>query len=632
MMRSYRWPIVAVAVAALAVGGYYLYRWYYPPAAPAKPAPQFEFRERAAIPVPKVRFKDVTQEAGIHFTHFNGPSGRKLLPETMGSGVAFLDFDNDGFQDLLFVNSCPWPGAVDKGPPPTPALYRNKRDGTFEDVSASMGLTEPIYGMGVTVGDYDNDGYTDIFISAIGKHRMYHNENGKRFREATDEAKVGGSGSLPKVSREAFLAWKDPIPFGASCTFLDYDGDGRLDLFVCHYITWSPKIDLSIEASLGGGRRDYVQPKDFEAAYCALYRNVDGKTFEDVSQQSGVEVSDRDAIGDKASQRRVGKSLGVVICDPDGDGWPDLLVANDTTRNFFFHNVAGADGKRKFEEIGYFIGAAYAEEGRPRGGMGIDWGEYLPGRFAAVIGNFSNEPNTFLSLEDPNPLRFTDSALAVCLAGPSRELLKFGAFFFDFDLDGRLDLLTCNGQIEPDIATIQTNQTYAQPAQLFWNTGDRQRLYEPATANDVGEDLLRPMVGRGSAFADIRNDGRLAVALTANGGPARLLRNEYDGKNNWIRLHLHGDGVRSNRSAIGARVVIKAGEQILHRQIAAGRGYLSQSELPLTVGLGADTKVDSVTIYWPGKNLQPETWTNLEVGKMHALKQGASGQPGKNTP
>jgi hypothetical protein len=211
-------------------------------------------------------------------------------------------------------------------------------------------------------------------------------------------------------------------------------------------------------------------------------------------------------------------------------------------------------------------------------------------------------------------------------------LLKFGAFFFDFDLDGRLDLLTCNGQIEPDIATIQTNQTYAQPAQLFWNTGDRQRLYEPATANDIGEDLLRPLVGRGCAFADIRNDGRLAIALTANGGPARLLRNEYDGKNNWIRLQLHGDGVRSNRSAIGARVVIKTGDRVLHRQITAGRGYLSQSELPLTVGLAADTKVDSVTVYWPGRNLQPETWTNLEAGKMHDLNQGASRQPGNNTP
>ncbi len=613
--------------AALAVAGYFVYRHFHRPQSTdnqTPPAPVVHVHE--SIAVAAVSFRDVTKTAGIAFTHFNGVSGRKLLPETMGSGVAFLDFDNDGYQDIIFVNSCPWPGAKHSGPMPTPKLYRNKGDGSFEDVTAAMGLAEPMYGMGVTIGDYDNDGYADIFISCVGKHRLFRNENGKRFRETTDEAGVGGLGKLPSVSSDVFFAWKEPIPFGASCTFLDYDGDGRLDLFVCHYITWSPKIDLTIEASLGGGRRDYVQPKDFEAAYCALYRNVDGKHFEDVSEAAGVRVSDKESISEKGRRRPVGKSLGVVICDPDNDGWPDLLVANDTTRNFFFHNVAGPDGKRKYEEIGFLIGAAYADEGRPRGGMGIDWGEFMPGRFAALIANFTNEPNTFLSLEERKPLRFTDSALAVCLAGPSRELLKFGAFFFDYDLDGRLDLLTCNGQIEPDIASIQSNQSYAQPAQLFWNTGIPERLYESATAKDVGADLFKPMVGRGSAFADIRNNGRVAVALTANGAAARLLQSDYAGKNHWIRLHLQGDGIRSNRSAIGARVVVEIGERTIERQVTAGRGYLSQSELPLTIGIGEATRVDRVKVFWPGRDLALETWTALEADRMHRLEHGKSGK------
>jgi hypothetical protein len=576
---------------------------------------------RTAIPVPEVKFTDVTTTAGIRFKHENGLSGKKLLPETMGGGVAVLDFDRDGYQDILFVNSCPWPGH-DGGARSTPALYRNKGDGTFEDVTEKVGLNVPLYGMGVAVGDYDNDGWPDVFISCVGRQRLFHNEGGKRFRDVTDAAGLGGGADLPNCSRDEFLKWADPIPFGSSATFLDYDGDGKLDLFVCHYVTWCPKVDLAISSTLGGLSRAFVRPTDFDGSQCKLYRNLGGGKFEDVSEAAGLMVTQSDGTGPTARQRPVAKALGVIACDPDEDGWPDLIVANDTVRNFFFHNVPGPGGTRVYREEADRYSLAYADQGTPRGGMGIDWGEYLPGKFAVVITNFANEPNTFFRQAAPKSLRFSDGALAVGLSGPSRQLLKFGAFFFDYDLDGRLDLLTCNGHIEPDISTVQAKLTYPQPAQLFWNTGDPQRPFEPATPAQAGGDLFEPMVGRGSAYLDYNNDGAPDVVLVANGGPARLLRNDNKLGHHWVRLALEGDGKRSNRSAIGAEVTVEAGGQVYHRQVAGARGYLSQSELPVTVGLGKTARVDKVTVRWPGKDAGQQVWSNLDADRTYELRQG----------
>jgi hypothetical protein len=333
-----------------------------------------------------------------------------------------------------------------------------------------------------------------------------------------------------------------------------------------------------------------------------------------VSACAGIRVSDPDG-------RPVAKALGVVACDVDDDGWPDLLVANDGVRTFLFHNVSDGQGGRCFEEVGQRAGVAEVGGGY-RAGMGIDWGEYRPGRFAALIGNFAGEPNTFLRRGNRRQLWFADDAAREGIAEPSRAVLKFGVFFFDYDLDGRQDLLTCNGHIAPEISQAQAGQTYAQPVQLFWNAGLKHGFL-PVTAAQAGRDLFRELVGRGCAYADINGDGYLDVVLTENNGPARLLRNEGGSGNNWVRLALVGNGEESNRSAIGAQVTVEAGGWVQRREVISGRGYLSQSELPLTFGLGRAGKIDRVTIRWPGKNAGKQVLTDLEVNHLHVIRQPA---------
>jgi hypothetical protein len=582
------------------------------PTSPPEIGPALERARPVEFRPPPVRFRDITERAGIGFRHTNGAFGAKLLPETMGSGVAFLDYDNDGRPDLLFINSCSWPGHQDpKQHAPTLALYRNKGDGAFEDVTAAAGLNVIMYGMGVTVGDYDNDGYADVFVTGVGGNRLFHNEpraDGKRhFVDVTRRAGVGGPGGWGDFGSD-FLQRQQPLNFSTSAAFLDYDGDGLLDLFVCNYVTWSPDLDLHQGFQLVGIGRAYGPPTDFAGAQCFLYRNLGGGRFEDVSAKAGIRVTDQ--LG-----RSLGKSLGVIACDVDDDGWPDIIVANDTVRNFLFHNKR--DGT--FEEIGEQTRVAYAE-GSARGAMGIDWGEYRPGQHALLIGNFANEPDTFLRLDDRQQLLFCDAALAEGIWGPSRPLLKFGVMFFDYDLDGRQDLLTCNGHLEPEISLVQAGQSYKQPVQLFWNTGGKH-AFESVGADLAGPDLFKPLVGRACAFADVVGDGNLDVVLTENGGPARLLRNEGGAGNNWIRLLLEGDGRRSNRSAIGARVTLKAGDVTQQREVISGRGYLSQSEFTLTFGLGKASTVEEVTIRWPGKNGSTQTMKHLEVNRLYHICQ-----------
>jgi hypothetical protein len=567
---------------------------------------------------PHVRFVDITERSGIRFTHFSGATSKKLLPETMGSGVAVLDFDCDGKPDLLFVNSCPWPGQG-KGEAPTLALYRNLGAGRFEDVTKQVGLDVALFGMGATVGDFDNDGWPDLFITAVGGNRLFRNEaapgGGRRFRDVTHSARVGGPGGWPKGAVGDFFGLKKPLNWSTSAAFLDYDGDGWLDLFVCNYVAWSPASDAEQGFRLATGERAYGPPRAFGGVHCFLYRNRGDGTFEDVSRQAGLEVLHRG--------EPVGKSLGVIVCDIDGDGWPDVVVANDTERNFFFHNVPGSDGQRRFLEIGEHAGVAYADRS-VRGAMGIDWGPgYRAGRSALLIGNFADEPDTFLVQQRPGDLHLIDLAPSEGIAGPSRMPLKFGVLFLDFDLDGRLDLLTCNGHLEPDIARAQPQQSYPQAPQLFWNRGKQSPRFALVPPAAAGADLFVPLVGRGCAYLDIDGDGALDLVLTANGGPARLLRNDNRTGHQWIRLRLEGDGKRSNRSAIGARVVLEAGGREQRREVAAARGYLSQSETVLTFGLGTATQVDRVTVHWPGKSPGPPTVLMApEIDTEHYVVQG----------
>lgn len=586
--RAFRWS--ARAALLLVAGGIILYVALHRKPATAPPklsgivAP-----ERLNSPteeVPRARFTDITASSGITFTHVNGAYGEKLLPETMGGGVAFFDYDNDGHQDLLFVNSTYWPGHVPPGvKPSTDALYHNDGHGHFTDVTAGSGLDVSLYGMGVAIGDYDNDGLADAFITCVGGNHLFHNKGQGKFADVTAEAGVRGSGQ----------------DWSTSCAWVDYDNDGKLDLFVCNYVRWSREIDLEVGYKLVGVGRAYGPPMNFEGAFCSLYHNDGNGRFTDVSAPAGIQVKN------PVTGVPAGKSLGVAPVDLDGDGWMDLVVANDTVQNFVFHN----EGNGTFKEIGAVSGIAFDSYGRARGAMGIDAARYRNDEALGVaIGNFATEM-TALYVSQRTPLVFADEAITEGIGPPGRLLLKFGLFFFDYDLDGRLDVLTANGHLEEEIGKIQHGQQYRQPAQLFWNAGGRSGCcFVPVPPGKCGDDLSKPIVGRGAAFADLDGDGDLDVVLTQVGGPPLLLRNDQELHHHWIRLKLVGR--KSNRDAIGAWIKVRVGDQTLRRQVMPTRGYLSQSELPVTIGLGAASRPDEVEIDWPGGASQKVDGVNLD--------------------
>ncbi len=589
--RAFRWSLIAFLL--LLVAGFVVWRALHQrPAAPVVKMSAMAAPERAkeAQPpaIPRVAFTDITAQAGLKFTHCNGAYGAKLLPESMGGGVAFLDFDGDGHQDLLFINSCKWPWDphVGEGPIPTMALYRNDGHGQFADVTAGSGLDITFYGMGVAVADYDNDGRPDVFISGVGGGKLFHNEGAGKFREVTAAAGVGGA----------------PEDWSTACAWFDYDNDGQLDLFVGNYVRWSKETDLEVGYKLVGLGRAYGQPFNFEGAFPHLYHNEGGGKFTEVTAAAGLQVRN------PATQAPLAKTLGVLPIDLDGDGWIDLIVANDTVQNLVFHNERNG----QFKEVGALSGIAYDANGTARGAMGIDAARYRDdGALGVAIGNFANEM-TALYVSQDQPLSFVDEAIAEGVGPASRLLLKFGVFFFDYDLDGRLDLLTANGHLEEEITKIQASQTYAQPAQLFWNRGgESQASYCVVPPELAGADLFKPIVGRGSAFADIDGDGDLDVVLTQTGGAPLLLRNEQQLGHHWFRLQLVGH--KASRDAIGAWIQARVGGKVVARQVMPTRSYLSQSELPVTIGLGSATAVDEVEIIWPGGQRQKVANVRLDA-------------------
>ena len=541
------------------------------------------------VAAPAIPFTDITADAGIDFVHRTGAYGERLLPETMGGGVAFLDYDNDGHPDLLFVNSMDWPWQPQPEGPAISRLYRNLGDGTFADVTVAAGMDVTLYGMGVATGDYDGDGFVDAFIAAVGGNRLYRNVDGKRFEDVTESAAVGGDGET----------------WSTSAAFLDFDKDGDLDLFVCNYVGWSPEVDREVDFRLTGIGRAYGPPTDFPGTHSWLYRN-DGGSFVEISAEAGIEVANA------ATGAPVGKALAVRPLDINDDGWLDLAVANDTTRNFLFVNQQGTS----FRESAIELGAAFDAAGLATGAMGIDAAQRDDG-LTLAIGNFANEMSSFYVLR-PGEDIFSDDAIVAGVGPASRQALTFGLLFLDADLDGRADLIAANGHVEPEINRVQASQNYPQPAQLFWNCGnDCPRRYLPLA--DIGA-LAVPRIGRGLAYADIDGDGDLDLALTQTGAKAALLRNDQATGNNWIRVALEAPA--PNAQAIGATVTVTAAGTRQVRTVMQARSYLSSVEATLTFGLGTASAVQAVTVQWP--NGMAESWRDLTVNNTHTLRLGAT--------
>ncbi|MGB6685772.1 MAG: CRTAC1 family protein [Candidatus Acidiferrum sp.] len=533
---------------------------------------------------PGFHLTNVTTAAGIQFQHNSGAYGGKLLPETLGSGCAFLDYDADGWQDILLINGMDWPGHQHQRS--TLKLYKNNRNGTFTDVTKAAGLDIDLYGMGVAAGDFDNDGFPDLFISCVGQSRLFRNT---------------GKGTFIDVTKASGLLGHHG--FSTSALWFDYDRDGLLDLFVCNYVRWSPEHDVF--CSLDGTHKSYCTPEAYRGDTCWLFHNRGNGTFEDVTAASG--------IFDSSS-----KSLGVAMFDYDQDGWPDLLVANDTQPNKLYKNLRNG----KFKEVGVEAGLAFSAEGKARAGMGIDTGDFEnSGKPGVAITNFDNEMIGLyhsVSKDSANAATYDDIAIPAGLGAASRSTLGFGCAFLDANLDGWLDLAVANGHIDETVRNIRGNVGYAQPPQLFLNSGAGKFR---DVAAELGGGFDTPIVGRGLAYGDFDRDGDLDLLITTNNGPAYLYRNDQTGGNRSIRFHLVG--TKSNRDAIGASVRIfqnarnARGAQIQSRLVRCGSSYLSQSELPVTFGVAEDESIDRVTIDWPSG--RTEEYKDLATGKAYEI-------------
>jgi hypothetical protein len=526
------------------------------------------------------QFVDVTARSGLRFTHHTGAFGQKYLPETLGAGVAIFDADGDGSQDVLFANGMDWPAAPARrtAARPTAQLFRNDRKGGFVDVTAGSGLDVPMYGMGIAAADYDNDGRTDVLITAVGQSRLFRNVGDGRFTDVTDRAGLGGRSG-----------------FSTSALWMDHDRDGRLDLVICNYVRWTPETDVFCSAD--GKSKSYCTPEAYPGATLWLFKSRADGTFEDVTAAAG--------LFDPTS-----KALGVTMIDYDRDDWPDLFVANDTQPNKLYRNPRNG----KFVETAVLAGLAFSEDGRARAGMGTDAADYdNSGVPSFVVTNFAGEG---LGLyRSSRPGQYEDRAPGSDVGRASRLTLGFGCFFFDADLDGLLDLLVVNGHIDDTLSKTGGRVHYAEPPHLFHNRGQGTLV---DVAQQAGADFAAPKVGRGAAFGDLDLDGDLDVIITTNGGPAHVYRNDLTAPNRSVRVALRSAG--PNRDAVGARIRAQVGSERLTRVVRTGSSYLSQSELPITFGLGSRTQIDELVVEWPAGTR--EKVGPLAAGRSYVISEG----------
>jgi hypothetical protein len=529
---------------------------------------------RAPDAASAVQFVEATSTAGLKFVHNSGRAGKKFLPETMGSGGAFVDLNGDGWLDVVLVNGKDW---TPKGKRSFSAVYRNNGNGTFTDVTTASGFDVEMYGMGVAAGDYDNDGRDDLYVTALEGDRLFHNEGNFKFRDVTKASGIVNA------------------HFGTSAAWLDYDRDGKLDVFVANYVQWTAAAD--VYCSLDGTNKSYCTPESYKGTPSKLFHNLGAGKFEDVTGKAGV--------GDPTS-----KSLGIAVLDYDGDGWPDIFVANDTQPNKLYRN----NGNGTFTEKGVAAGVAFSEDGVARGAMGADAADYdRSGRPHLLVGNFANQMLA-LYRNEGNGL-FVDEAPSSTVGRASLLSLAFGVFFFDYDLDGQQDIFAVNGHIEEEIARVQPKVLYKQIPLMFRNLGKGR--FDSVGAS-LGAAFNVPQVGRGAAYGDYDRDGDLDILLINNQGPARLLRNDGGNKNHWLTIRTVG--TKANRDGIGAVVRVESASGVQVQTVHSGSSYCSQSDLALTFGLGPDTLVKSVDVVWPSGT--KDRVTGVAANQFVRLQEG----------
>jgi hypothetical protein len=540
-----------------------------------------------------VKFTDVTEAAGIRFKHTSGTSGRLYFPETVGSGCAFLDYNNDGRLDLFLVNSSRLPGYPERGPLYS-ALYRNNGDGTFTDVTRAAGLAVDCYAMGVAIADYDGDGFDDLYLTALGPNHLFHNNGNGTFTDVTRKAGVG-----------------DPH-FSTSAAWLDYNRDGKLDLFVCNYCEWTPQSNQLCPDPFG--RQHMCSPTYYQGSPSTLYRNNGDGTFTDVTEKAGLHET-------------VGKALGVAVWDYNGDGWPDFAVTRDKEPNSLYRN----NKEGTFTDVAVETGIAYSMSGTVRSGMGIDTADVTnSGRESILIGNLDSEGHALYTPDKSGP--YLDAADSAGLLEPSLPMSTFGALFLDYDGDGLKDCFTANGHVDPTVERSGRKATFKENLLAFHNLGGGR--FAPV-GDRLGPIFQEKRVWRGLAAGDFDNDGDPDLLVSACNGRPALLRNEGGNRNHWLQVKAIAAG--KNRDGIGTRVTVTAGGTRQSGWIRSGSSYCSQSELKAFFGLGSASQADSVELLFPSgarqavQGVKADQLIVVQEGKG-LVAQGAPGSVGTRPP